>query len=422
MNLDACHLKIQHWAFDRRLLTILLIVFVQMIGASMVHPILPLFAQSEFSMEPQAITLLLTAFFGAQFLAGPFIGRWSDRRGRLPVLLISQVGTVFAFLMIGFSQSVALLFSARILDGITGGNIVVAMAYVTDIMPESKRTQALGYVMAAFGLGFIVGPAMGGVLASELGPRVPFIVAAAAAFITVMITWLTLEETLSPEDQARNRGDARARIDPATLMTNVPLMAVMCITFVGRFGFGLLIGTFALFAEEVLFAGYDLAAVSLGVGLLLMLVGVGQFFTQILLLPAAINRVNDPAIVLLGSIARALALFILAVAAGPYLAGLSMALFAVGSGLLMPALQSLVTKTVSQALRGAILGVHQSVMNLAVILSTAVSGVLFAFDPTLPNWLGAILYSLSLAPGILLWLWARNNAIEEGAGVVVSTQ
>ncbi len=393
-----------------------------MIGASMVHPILPLFAQSEFNMEPEAITLLLTAFFAAQFLAGPFIGRWSDRRGRLPVLLISQVGTVFAFLMIGFSQSVALLFSARILDGITGGNIVVAMAYVTDIMPESKRTQALGYVMAAFGLGFIVGPAMGGVLASELGPRVPFIVAAAAAFITVMITRLTLEETLSPEDQARNREDARARIDPATLLTNVPLMAVMCITFVGRFGFGLLIGTFALFAEEVLFAGYDLAAVSLGVGLLLMLVGIGQFFTQIVLLPAAINRVNDPAIVLLGSISRALALFILAVAVGPSLAGLSMVLFAIGSGLLMPALQSLVTKTVSQALRGAILGMHQSVMNLAVILSTALSGVLFALDPALPNWLGAILYSLSLVPGILLWLWARNNTIEESAGVMVSTQ
>ena len=415
-------MKYRHWAFDRRLLTILLIVFVQMIGASMVHPILPLFAQSEFNMEPEAITLLLTAFFAAQFLAGPFIGRWSDRRGRLPVLLISQVGTVFAFLMIGFSQSVALLFSARILDGITGGNIVVAMAYVTDIMPESKRTQALGYVMAAFGLGFIVGPAMGGVLASELGPRVPFIVAAAAAFITVMITRLTLEETLSPEDQARNREDARARIDPATLLTNVPLMAVMCITFVGRFGFGLLIGTFALFAEEVLFAGYDLAAVSLGVGLLLMLVGIGQFFTQIVLLPAAINRVNDPAIVLLGSISRALALFILAVAVGPSLAGLSMVLFAIGSGLLMPALQSLVTKTVSQALRGAILGMHQSVMNLAVILSTALSGVLFALDPALPNWLGAILYSLSLVPGILLWLWARNNTIEESAGVMVSTQ
>ncbi len=412
-------MRFEHWAFDRRLLTILLIVVVQMIGTAMVHPILPLYAQGEFSLSPEVITLLLTAFFAAQFVAGPFIGRLSDRRGRLPVLLLSQVGTVIAFLMIGFAQSAGLLFAARILDGVTGGNIVVALAYVTDIMPEHRRTQALGYVMAAFGLGFIFGPAMGGVLASELGPRAPFIVAAAAALVTVLITWLTLEETLSPEDQALNRHDKRARIDPAALVSNVPLMAVMCVTFVGRFGFGLLIGTFALFAEAVLFAGDDFAAVSLGVGLLLMVVGIGQFFTQIVLLPAALKRASDPGIVMLGSVARALALLILAVAMGPGLAALSMVLFAIGSGLLMPALQSLVTKTVSKSLRGAILGLHQSVMNLAVIFSTAVSGVLFAIDPTLPNWLGAILYSLSIVPGVLLWFWARNNGFGQGAKVAV---
>lgn len=405
---------------DRRLLTILLIVFVQMVGASMVHPILPLYAQNEFAMTPQAITLLLTAFFGAQFIAAPFIGRWSDRRGRLPVLIVSQIGTVAAFLMLGFAQSVAMLFFARVLDGVTGGNMVVALAYVTDIMPESKRTQALGYVMASFGLGFVVGPAMGGLLASQFGPQMPFVVAA-AAFATVALTWYTLEETLSPEAQARNRDAASARMSPAALLRNVPLTAVLVVTFVGRFGFGLLIGTFALFAEALLFAGYDFADVSLRVGLLLMLVGIGQFFTQIALLPAALRRYNDTVIALLGAVSRAIALFILALAALPVFAALSMILFAIGSGLLMPALQSLVTKTVSPALRGAILGLHQSVMNLAVILSTAVSGALFALDPNLPNWLGAILYSLSLAPGIFLWLWVRNNQLNGSAGLAASS-
>ena len=96
-----------------------------------------------------------------------------------------------------------------------------------------------------------------------------------------------------------------------------------------------------------------------------------------------------------------------------------MILFAIGNGLLTPALQSLVTKTVSPALRGAILGLLQSVMNLAVIFSTAVSGTLFALDPNLPNWLGALLYSLSLVPGMFLWLWARNNQVEAGAGEAV---
>ncbi len=407
--------------FDRRMLTILLIVFVQMIGTAMVNPILPLYAQSEFAMSPELITLLLTAFFGAQFIAGPTIGRMSDRRGRLPVLLISQVGTVIAFVMIGFAESVPILFFARVLDGITGGNIVVAQAYVTDIMPENKRTQALGYVMAAFGLGFIVGPAVGGVLASGLGPQMPFLIAAAAALITVLLTWFTLEETLSDADQARNRDSKRANMRLTTMLGNVPLLAVMVVSFVSRFGFGLLIGTFALFAEAVLFSGEDFAAVSLGVGLLLMVVGVGQFFTQIVILPAMLRRFADPAIVIMGAAARAFGMFTLAVATEPLLGSVSMIAFAVGSGLLLPALQSLVTKTVAPELRGGILGAHQSVMSLGVIIATAVSGGLFALDPVLPNWLGGALLALAILPAAFLWAWSRKNSAMDG-GLAVATK
>ena len=415
-------MRFEHWAFDRRLLTILLIVFVQMIGTAMVNPILPLYAQSEFSLSPEVITLLLTAFFAAQFVAGPFIGRLSDRRGRLPVLLLSQVGTVIAFLMIGFAQSAALLFFARVLDGVTGGNIIVAQAYVTDIMPEHRRTQALGYVMAAFGMGFIVGPGIGGLLASQFGPQIPFLFAAAAALATVILTWFALEETLSKSDQARNRDSKSARMSPAKLVRNVPLLAVMSVSFVSRFGFGLLIGTFALFAEKVLFAGYDFAAVSLGVGLLLMVVGVGQFITQILLLPAALKRCSDPLIVLLGAGARTVAMFLLAIATEPILGSASMVFFAIGSGLLLPPLQSLVTKTVPVEMRGAVLGLYHSVMSLGVIISTAVAGSLFALDPTAPNWLGGILYCMALLPAAFLWQWVRSNPAEKGVGWAVSPQ
>ena len=415
-------MKPEPWVFDRRFITILLIVFVQMIGTAMVNPILPLYAQSQFSMSPEVITLLLTAFFAAQFIAGPFIGSMSDRRGRLPVLLLSQVGTVIAFLMIGFAQSVSVLFFARILDGITGGNIVVAQAYVTDIMPENRRTQALGYVMAAFGLGFIVGPAVGGVMASQMGPHAPFLFAALAAFATVMLTYYTLEETLTPDDRAHNRANKRAGMRPAELIQNVPLMAVMLVSFLSRFGFGLLIGTFALFAEAVIFAGEDFAAVSLGVGLLLMVVGIGQFVTQIAILPAALRRFGDPAIVLLGAGWRAFAMFALALATEPALGAVSMVGFAIGSGLLQPALQSLVTKTVAREMRGAILGLHQSVMSLGVIIATALSGSLFALAPAIPNWIGGILVCLAMPPGVFLWGWARKNRVDQGAGLAVSTQ
>ncbi|MCY4021103.1 MAG: MFS transporter [Chloroflexi bacterium] len=402
-------MKLKKRSVDRRMVTILMIVFVQMFGTSMVHPILPLYAQSAFNMNAQVITLLLTAFFAAQFVAGPFIGRLSDRRGRLPVLIFSQMGTVIAFLMIAFAQSAAVLFLARILDGVTGGNIVVAQAYMTDIVPEHRRTVALGYVMAAFGLGFALGPAVGGILASAFGPQIPFVFAALAAAGTVVLTHLTLEESLSHDDRQRNRRSAAARLRPTALMTNVPLMAVLSVSFFARFGMGLLIATLALFAEAVLFAGQSFSSVSLGVGVMLMMVGIGQIITQIILLPAALSHFSDTLIVLMGAAARALSMFLLALAVEPLFGTLSVVIFAVGSGLLIPPLQSLLTKTVPAELRGAILGIYHSVMSLGVILSTAIAGLLFAADPTIPNWVGGALSCISLVPGFLLWHWARKN-------------
>src|SRR5690606_11576813 len=118
---------------DRRLFTILVIVFVQLVGASMILPILPLYARRTFNISDNVVTLIISSFFLAQFLAGPVLGRMSDLYGRLPILIISQVGTAISFVLIGLAGSVELLFLARILDGITGGNIVVAQAYVTDI-------------------------------------------------------------------------------------------------------------------------------------------------------------------------------------------------------------------------------------------------------------------------------------------------
>ena len=394
---------------DRRLFTILMIVFVQMVGASMVNPILPLYAQSEFNLEPQVITLLLTAFFAAQFIAGPFIGRLSDQRGRIPILIISQIGTVIAFLMLGLAQSVGILFLARILDGITGGNIIVAQAYITDIMPEEKRTQALGYIFAAFGLGFIVGPALGGGLAGAFGPQTPFLLAAFAAFLTVLLTYFTLEETLTPEIQSRNRDSKRASLNPLGMVTNVPLVSVLFVSFIAQFGFGMLIGIFALYSEAVLFVGYSESTINFAVGLLLTVFGVSQFITQVIILPKVLKRYNDPMIVIIGLILRSISMALYSIALGPILAGVGSVFFALGSGLMMPPLQSLATKTVASELRGGILGVYQSVMSLSVIISTALSGVLFALNPVAPFWIGGGLFALALLPAVFLWNWSRTH-------------
>jgi DHA1 family tetracycline resistance protein-like MFS transporter len=387
---------------DRRLMTILLIVFVQMLGAAMILPILPLYAQREFNMSPQTITLLVTAFFAAQFLAGPYLGRLSDKYGRVPVLILSQIGTAVSFFMLALAPSVAFLFLARILDGITGGNIIVAQAYITDVTPRERRTESLGYVLAVFGLGFIFGPALGGTLSAALGPRVPYVIAGFAAVLVVFLTWLTLDETLTPEQREANRSFNRGSISPGEIARNMPLMLILIIVFVGQFGLGLLQGTFALYGEAVLFEGYSEQMVTLGIGLLLSVVGFGQFFTQTVLLRRALQRFDEAWLVVMGVFVRAMALFVLAALTIPLAAAISSLFFAIGMGLMMPPLQSLSTDTVADELRGGVLGVYQSTISLSTIASTAISGVIFAFSPTAPYWIGGMLSLLVLIPAVVL--------------------
>jgi len=389
---------------DRRLLTVLSIVFVQMAGAAMILPILPLFAERQFHMPPSSVTLLVSSYFLAQFFAGPYLGQLSDQHGRIPLLIISQLGSAVSFFMMAIAGGPGMLFAARLVDGITGGNIIVAQAYITDITPRDRRTEALGYTMAVFGLGFIIGPALGGLLSAWLGARMPFVIAGLAAVLTAWMSRTFLNETVTPQPGAR-RPQVRARLTPAEVARNYPLALILVVAFVGQFGFGMLQSTFALYGSAVIFRTYSQQATNLGVGLLLAVVGLGQFSTQTWLISPLKRRFGDALLVILGTLLRMLGMAILAVVASPWLAGVSCAFFAVGMGLMMPPLQSLATRTVAETNRGAVLGVYQSSAGLAIILSTAIAGSIFSLNPALPYWIGAFLSLLVVLPaGALLKL------------------
>ena len=384
--------------FDRRLFTILSIVFVQMAGAAMILPILPLFAERQFNMQPATVTLLVSAYFAAQFFAGPTLGQLSDQHGRIPLLVISQVGSAVSFFMLAAAGNPAMLFAARIVDGITGGNIIVAQAYITDVTPREKRTEALGYIFAVFGIGFIIGPAMGGVLSAWLGARAPFVIAGAAALITSGMSWRLLDETVERQPV----GTRRIRLSPPEVAHNFPLVLILVVAFVGQFGLGMLQSTFALFSSAVLFRGYSEQATNLGVGLLLAVVGVGQFVTQVQLIGPLKRRFGDARLVILGTTIRSVGLVVFAIIMSPWLAAVGGLVFAVGMGLMMPPLQSLATRTVDETIRGGVLGLYQSSVSLATILSTAIAGVIFTVQPTLPYWIGAALSLVVLIPAIVL--------------------
>jgi MFS transporter, DHA1 family, tetracycline resistance protein len=383
---------------DRRLFTILLIVFVQMLGAAMALPILLLYAQRQFHIRPELNALLISSFFAAQFLAGPTIGRLSDKYGRIPVLIISQIGTVISFIMIGAAPNIAVLFVARILDGITGGNIIVAQAYITDITPPEKRTESLGYIFAAFGLGFVFGPALGGVLSAAFGPRIPFYMAAVAATVTVILTWRTLTESLTVDQRMKNRSRRSSGLNPTEVLNNAPLLAILLIAFIGQFALGLLQATFALYGDAVLFANYSDRIVDIGIGILLATVGLSQFLTQTVVLRRVLPRFGEANLVIIGGVLRAVGMFFYAIAITPWLGLPGSLFFAMGMGLMMPPLQSLSTRTVPDEVRGGVLGLYQSIISLATIFSTALGGVIFAFNPRYPYWTGMGLSLFALLP------------------------
>ena len=400
---------------DRRLLTILLVVFVQMLGASLIFPVLPLYAQRHFRMSAEMITLLTSSFFAAQFLAGPYVGRLSDNYGRIPVLIVSQIGTVVSFVLLAFAPSFGWLFFARILDGITGGNIIVAQAYITDITPREKRTESLGYILAVFGLGFIFGPALGGVLAAAYGPTVPFLVAAAAAAAVVLLTWYALDETLSAEERRRARARRAGSLTIGSLLGGapwaLPLLAILLIAFLGQFALGLLQSTFALFGEAVLFKGESREVTDVGIGLLLSVVGVSQLFTQTYLLRRLARRFDEGQLVVIGSVLRTLGMTIYAIVTTPWLGAFGSLFFAVGFGIASPPLQSMSTSLVADQDRGGVLGWFQSSINLSTIISTAIAGVIFARGPTVPYWIGAATSALVVLAMIGMMRWMPTEPV-----------
>ena len=399
-------------SMDRRLFTILMIVFVQMVGAAMILPILPLYAKNEFALSPREITWLGTTFFAAQFLAGPYLGRLSDKIGRLPVLIVSQIGTAISFVMLAFAPNAWILFAARLLDGITGGNIIVAQAYITDITPREKRTESLGYIFAVFGAGFIIGPALGSVLAAAFGPRVPYLIAAGAAALVVLLTWFTLDETVTDAQQATNRQSGRRGLDPKQVVQNVPLLFVLVIAFVAQFGFGLLQSTFALYGEAVLFAGYPEQAALVGIGLMLAAIGLGQVFTQTVLLRRLLRRFNEATLVLIGLLLRTGASFMFAMITTPWLGPLAGIVFAMGMGITMPSLQSIATTSVDDSMRGGVLGIYQSTISLGIILSSAVAGIIFSISPTWPYWVGGLLTIAAMIPAYVLWQRVHSGELQ----------
>jgi len=385
---------------------IFMIVFVDVLGLGITLPVLPLYAQNTFGATARQIALLSSAYFVAQFLASPWLGRLSDRVGRRPVLILSQTGTLAALLTSGLASGLFFLYVARIVDGLTGGNISVAQAYLSDITDEKNRASGLGVVNASFGTGFIIGPAFGALVAAHFGPRVPFFVAAGVSLLTILLSYFLLPESLTPErrkqDLARKAG--RPSVSNLALLRLPGVTLIALIAFGTQFAFFSFQPTYVLWAERLLFPGRDAQFVQQAVGGILTFVGVCGVITQFWLVKPMVRRFGEKAMVAGGNAIRGLAWAVMAFVPSVMWVVLVTPLLAIGGGVAFPALIALLTYAAPPDQRGQVIGLTESVQGLGRILGPVVAGELFQrVSPGAPMMLSALVSVLTVAISAGLW-------------------
>jgi DHA1 family tetracycline resistance protein-like MFS transporter len=429
----------------KKILPIFVIVLIDLMGLTIIIPLMPLYAAAYGATAIQ-IGLLGATYPIFQFFGAPLLGRLSDRYGRKPVLIVSQIGTLIGFLILGFAPSLLWLFISRAIDGLSGGNIATAQAVVTDSTNEKTRTQGLGLIGAAFGLGFIVGPviAFASLAATQNNYHAPAFVAAGFSLISIFLTWFWLEESHPPEKRAEAMQKKSAfSFSAMAEALRHPTVGILLIL---------------IFAQQIAFGGFEqllslFTLVSLGLGasgnsIVFVYVGVIVVMVQGYFIGKWARKWGDRRLILIGLSTLAVGMALLAVTPQvpppfyskaemqqelsgsrtlpgetPLTQGvaaelpsdanrgwiglgwllLAMMPVAIGGGLLQPSINSMLTKRTEADERGGILGISAAFLSAANALAPLIGALLFAaFFPSAPFWFWAALMGV-------LWIVAMRR-------------
>lgn len=363
---------------------IYLTVFLDLLGFGLVIPLMGFYAE-QFKASPWQVTLLMSAYSLAQFLFAPVWGGISDRYGRRPVLIASIGASVLFLSLFASATSYAALVVLRALHGVCAANIGTAQAYVADVTEGKDRAKGMGMIGAAFGVGFTVGPFVGGVL-SSYSLAAPIWLAAALAAINLVWVVARLPESRRPD--ASSEAHART-LNPGALLRGLQHPVVgLCIllTFVGTFSFAMMESTFQLVAEHVWGKGPR------DVGYLFGLIGVVGIVIQGGMIRRLVPKYGEQRLVTLGYLLIALGMGSLAFVPAGAGVWLGCGVMAVGTSLANPSLQSLISRSTRADEQGAVLGVNQSFSALARSVAPVTGGLLYErFEPTTPMLAGAVL-------------------------------
>ncbi len=341
--------------------TIWTTVALDLVGFGIIVPILGRYAE-RFGASGLTVGFLFASFSLAQLLCAPLLGRLSDRIGRKPVIVVSLIGTAIGSFVTGAAGVLWLLFAGRIIDGASGGSLSVAQAAVADLAPEAERPRLIGLLGAAFGVGFVLGPAIGG-LAALGGPHVPFYVAGVLATINAVAAIVRLPETRQPGDRVRR---------PALTAPTSPILRHLAIVgFITVVAFTAFEATFSLFGDRRFgLTEASSAAVFLGVGLVLVAIQGGAY-------GRLVERFGTQRLFAFGLSMLIAGLAVTAVAKVWPVLIIALLLLSIGQGCASPSITSLVTQHAPPDRRGEALGFQQSANAVGRVVGPPAAGAMF---------------------------------------------
>ncbi len=373
---------------------IFLIVVIDLLGFGLIIPLLPFYA-TRFNASALMVTLLFSIFSICQFVAAPILGLVSDRWGRKPVLVFSQLGSVAGYILLGWASihhwdnltlGLLVIYLSRVIDGLSGGNISTAQAYIADVTTARDRAKGMGMLGAAFGIGFSLGPAMGGLMTRWQGPAAPAFAAAVMSLLAAVLTAVRLRE-VRPEAEV----ELVAWLHPRQflpVLRNSLLVQINLVWFIAMTAFVMMDSAVALFLKDIfnfheaqvgfyfLFVGAIIVVVQGGlVGRFSRLIGEGP------LCVIGLFCVATGALVTAGS--AWLPLLTILVVGG--------AIHALGRSLFQPSISAMVSRNSPEDLQGTSLGLYQGVGTLGRVVGPVIAGLVYASHRTLPWIVGALL-------------------------------
>jgi len=348
------------------LVVIFVTVFIDLLGFGIIIPLLPFYAES-FGASALMIGLLGTSFSLMQFLFSPVWGRWSDRIGRKPIILVGLMGSCLSYLVLALAGSLPMVFLARIIGGIAGANIPTAQAYIADVTTPENRAKGMGMVGAAFGLGFIFGPAIGGIL-SRFGPATPMWFASALCLANFVAAWFLLPESRIVTTSTKGLGRMEAfrhALGRPTLLLLLGLYFLVTLAFSG------FEATFALFSEAKF--GFTTSTI----GFVFAFIGVVLSIVQGVLVGRVVKKVGERRLIPTAIIAIALGLGLIPLVWNVPTLLMALGILAAGMGFNNPSLTSMISRLADPNDQGGILGLASSLSSLGRVVGPAWGGYLY---------------------------------------------